>query len=225
MEVLIDATLLSGEPGTRLRKASRLSGWREIIPGTFEKPVGTGSLRLLTIPCSAEDGFVAAVANGVNVPEAAVIPEKALLETYDDPVFCPEGTTLVSGDLLLYPGETQNQLFERILSDWEWWMNLRASSRELAISWGAAPDRNLLFLINRLDAGFLDKFPQHALASDRITRLVGFHPATTLLAKSAGIPVLGLEEPHPRTRLLTTWALGKATFWSSLQSEPAGSGK
>jgi len=219
MEVLIELSLLQGRQGERFRKASDGAGWQESVAGTFEKNVEPGSLGIFSIPCAKRDGFVGALSRGVILPETAILSEKAILEGYEDPVFCPEGTTLIAGELLQRPGESETELFARILSDWEWWMDLRASSNELAISWGGAPNRDLLNLLNRLDAGFLNQSPQHALAAGKIARLVGFHPATSLLAASAGIPMLGFEENQPETRLLTTWALGTEVFWASLESD------
>ena len=100
MEVIIDAPLLKERQGERLRKAAQASGWHEPVSGTFKKPTGHGNLSMFSIPCSKDDGFIAAVLGGVRLPETALLSESALLDGYQDPVFCPEGTTLIAGDLL-----------------------------------------------------------------------------------------------------------------------------
>jgi len=218
MEVWIESLLLEGRQGETIRKAALSCGWVAGTNESFLSGEELGRLSLFSIPCARGNGYVTAVSDGINLPESSIQDEKALLEGYDDPVFCPEGTTLIAGEMLQQPEESEAELFARILSYWDWWMDLRASSRELAVSWGGTPNRDLLNLLNRLDAGFLDQSPQHALAAGKIARLVGFHPATTLLAASAEIPVLGPEKNNYATRLLSTWTLGREVFWASLKS-------
>ena len=218
MEVWLESSLLKGRQGNNIRKAAQASGWMEGVNGVLLAGKEPGRLSLFPLPCAPGRGYVTAVLEGIALPEVAIMNEKALLDGYDEPVFCPEGTTLIAGELLQQPGESEAELFARILSDWDWWMDLRASSRELAVSWGGTPNRDLLNLLNRLNAGFLDQSPQHALAAGKIVRLVGFHPATTLLATSAGIPVLGPEKNHCETCLLSTWSMGRTVFWASLKS-------
>ena len=218
MEVWIESSLLKGHQGENIRRSAHASEWIAGVNGSFLSGDEPGRLSLFSIPCDRGNGYVTAVSDGIRLPETVIMDERTLLEGYDDPIFCPEGTTLIAGELLQKPGESEAELFSRILSYWDWWMDLRASSRELAVSWGGTPNRDLLNLLNRLDAGFLDQSPQHALAAGKIARLVGFHPATTLLAASAGIPVLGPEKNRCETCLLSTWSVGRKVFWASLKS-------
>jgi hypothetical protein len=214
MEVMLELSLMKGRQGDRIRRAAQVSGWGAGAAGRFESGEGSGSLSLYSVPCAPESGYVTAVSQGITLPEAAIMSEKVLLEGHDEPGFCPDGTTLIAGELLSRPGETESQLFDRILSGWNWWVDLRATSRELAVAWGA-PNKDLLFLFNRLDAGFLDEFPQRALAAGKVERLVGFHPSSILFGKSAEVPVMpppDVDDVH----LMTTWTLGTESFWSAL---------
>jgi len=215
MEVWLESSLLKERKGDRIRAAALASGWSDGKNGSFIAGEGNGRLSLLSIPCDPASEHVTAVCEEMALPEEAIMAEKALLEGYDEPGFCPNETTLIAGELLALPGESENQLFERVLSGWDWWMDLRASSRELAISWGAPPNKDLLFLFNRLDAGFLDEYPQQPLAAGKVTRLVGFHPSTVLLGKSANVPVIGPTNESD-IFLTTQWAVGTESIWKSL---------
>jgi len=215
MEVWLESSLLHGGQGERIRTAATQSGWIHGVNGGFEAGEEQGRLALHSIPCAPKSGFVTAVQTDLAFPEVAIMPEKGLLEGYDEPGFCPEGTTLIAGDLLSFPEETENQLFERFMSEWDWWMDLRASSKEMAVSWGGPPNKDLLFLLNRLDVGFLDESPQRPLAAGKVSRLVGFHPSTVLFGRAAGVPVIGPSHGD-HTLLMTAWALGTEAFWTEL---------
>ena len=215
MQVWLESTLFKGRQGDRIRTAAMESGWVDGENGGYEAGDATGSLSFLSLPCAPKSGFVTVVLKDLCLPEAAVMSEKGLLEEHDTPGFCPEGTTLIAGELLARPGETENQLLERIMAEWNWWMDLRASSKEMAVSWGVPPNKDLLFLLNRLDAGFLDESPQRPLAAGKVSRLVGFHPSTVLFGRAAGVPVIGPSQGD-RTLLMTTWALGTEAFWTGL---------
>lgn len=215
MKVIVDSKLL----GERMLRAASAAGWEQGDSPNDDRTLFLNgnaapgaSVRIHAFPGTADS--LVAVCEGAVFPEIARISFESLLDGHQERSLCPTGSILAAGELLALPGETQEELMGRILATWDWWMELRASCRELAVSWGTPPSRDMLLLFNQLDAGYLSEPAQRPLAAGRATRLVGWHPAAGLLAKAAGIPCLetGLSE----TELMTSWALGTEAFWEAL---------
>lgn len=219
MKVLVDPELCDGKSGPLIHAAACSAGWKHAGRGEFvlENAQG-GILELWAIPALQERTMVVARCRGLHPPSDSVLDDLSLLDGEEGNSLCPQGTTLVAGDLLALPGEAPDQLYGRILDDWDWWMRLRADSRELAVCWRDRPDNNLLLLFDRLDAGYLDESLPRVLAANRASLIVGWHPSARPFGRAAGIPMTGADESSA-SFVVSGSSLHKGAFWDRLGKE------
>lgn len=213
MRITFDQELLSGKEGDLVRGSLDGAGFRESATGEYEG-IGHGTMHVLTIPCRTGSWICCVTHRELLVPDTALVPHTALFSGNDGDSSCPPLTTLVAGDLLMKEAGNADSLCERILREWDWWMNLRASAREMAVSWSTPPETDLLLLFNRLDAGYLPEPFDRPLAAGRAIELIGHHPVTPLAADAVGIGTRGA--PDDPSSLITRRALASPRFWSQL---------
>ena len=172
-------------------------------------------MRVLTVPCRAGSWTCCVTHRELSVPDAALVPHAALFSGNDGDSSCPPFTTLVAGDLLMREAGDADSLCERILREWNWWLNLRATSRQMAVAWSSPPETDLILLFNRLDVAYLPEPFDRPLAAGRAVELVGHHPVTPLAAGALGIGNRGALPGDPAS-LITRRALASPRFWKQL---------
>jgi hypothetical protein len=214
MRITFDQELLSGNEGNLVRRRLDEGGFKETAPSEFEG-IGHGLMHAAKVPCRAGSWICCVTHRELSIPNAALVPPSALFAGNDGDSSCPPLTTLVAGDLLMREAGDAESLCERILREWDWWLNLRASSREMAVAWSTPPETDLLLLFNRLDAGYLPESFDRPLAAGRAVELIGHHPVTPLAAVAAGIASRGTYPGDPAS-LITRRALTSPRFWSQL---------
>lgn len=223
MRFTVDGKLLREGCGATVSNAALAAGWvAGATAGEFRLPRGDSSVRIAaaSLPCSAGSWTFCLDIEGTKtkeslVPAAAKIPSAALLAGTDGTSSSPASVTLVAGDLLLSDVGSEEDLFRRIIGEWDWWLGLRKSTRELAVAWPSRPSNDILLLFNMLDAGHLDEPFEKPLAAGRATRLVGWHPVTSLAAEAAGIASEGCRSAAERA-LVNRRALFSDRFWKEI---------
>lgn len=223
MTFTLDGQLLLGAHGAAITRCARAAGW---IPGDNRgeflhgRPTETAIMRAASLSCKAGSWlFCMDTGNhaGSMVPESAKALPKSLFMGTDGTSTSPASVTLVAGDLLLSETGSEERLCGRIIEEWDWWLALRGSTRELAVAWSERPSPDILLLFNMIDAGNLPETFVKPLAAGRVDRLVGWHPVTTIAAEAAGIPSEGAT-PGNRS-LITRRSLLTERFWRALASE------
>lgn len=223
MTFMVDSQLLEGAHGVTLARRALAAGWmRGENPGEFlhENRMFPERLRAASLPCEAGSWLFCldtGLHAGVMIPEKAKVPSKSLFMGTNGTSTSPGNVTLVAGDLLLSEAGSLESLCGRIIAEWDWWLALRASTRELAVAWSERPSPDILLLFNMIDAGNLPEPFVRPLAAGRVDRLVGWHPVTTIAAEAAGI---ASEGALPGNRaLVTRRSLLCERFWKTLASE------
>lgn len=223
MRFTVDGKLLEGGHGISVARAALAAGWiTGEDAGDFLFTPGDPSVRMMAsfLPCRAGSWAFCLEIEGAKtkespVPAAAKVPTAALLAGMDGTSASPASVTLVAGDLLLSGAGSEEELCRRIIGDWDWWLALRQSTRELAVAWSSHPSNDILLLFNMLDAGNLDEPFEQPLAAGRATCLVGWHPVTALAAEAAGIAATGCPPAEERT-LVNRRAIFSDRFWKGL---------
>jgi len=229
MRFTVDGKLLQGGCGANVSKAALAAGW---VPGEtvgdFRLPRGDSSVRIAaaSLPCNAGSWTFCLEIEGTEtkesrVPAGAKIPSAALIAGTDGTSSSPASVTLVAGDLLLSVVGSEEGLCRRIIGEWDWWLGLRRSTRELAVAWPSRPSNDILLLFNMLDAGHLDEPFEKPLAAGRATCLVGWHPVTSLAAEAAGIASQGCH-PAAERALVNRRALFSERFWKEIAENCGG---
>jgi hypothetical protein len=214
MRITFDQELLSGREGDLVRRSLHEGGFMETDPWEFQRN-GRGVMHVLTVPCNVGSWICCVTHQQLSIPDAALVPHSALFSGSQGDSNCPPLTTLVAGDLLMKePGDVES-FCERILRDWDWWLNVRASAREMAVAWSTPPETDILLLFNRLDAGYLPESFDRPLAAGRAVELIGHHPVTPLAAGAAGIGNRGSLYGDPAS-LITRRSLASPRFWTQL---------